>query len=104
MLCLEIGYACHDSTAPAACKNWQPDTRSGTYLPPNTREASYATIFPYPTIAPPAIVPLHVFGANPNLRQCDDIHYCLSSQRSDTQNRHLQTVIVSLLSWNIVGS
>ena len=33
------------STAPVACKNWQPDTTGGTYLPQNTREASYA-IFP----------------------------------------------------------
>ena len=33
------------STARVACKNWHPDTTSGTYLPPNTREASYA-IFP----------------------------------------------------------
>ena len=33
------------SMAPVACKNWHPDTMSGTYLPPNTREASY-TIFP----------------------------------------------------------
>ena len=32
----------HDSTAPVACKTWHPDTTSGTYLPPNTREASYA--------------------------------------------------------------
>ena len=30
------------STASVACKNWHPDTTSGTYLPPNTREASYA--------------------------------------------------------------
>ena len=33
------------STASVACKNWNPDTTSGTYLPQNTREASYA-IFP----------------------------------------------------------
>ena len=33
------------STASVACKNWHPDTTSGTYLPQNTREASYA-IFP----------------------------------------------------------
>ena len=33
------------STACVACKNWHPDTTSGTYLPQNTREASYA-IFP----------------------------------------------------------
>ena len=32
----------HDSTAAVACKNWHPDTTSGTYLPPNTREALYA--------------------------------------------------------------
>ena len=32
----------HDSTAHVACKNWRPGTTSGTYLPPNTREASYA--------------------------------------------------------------
>ena len=32
------------STAPVACKNWHPDTTSGTYLPPNTREASYAIL------------------------------------------------------------
>ena len=30
------------SMAHVACKNWHPDTTSGTYLPPNTREASYA--------------------------------------------------------------
>ena len=30
------------STASVACKNWHPDTTSGTYLPQNTREASYA--------------------------------------------------------------
>ena len=33
------------STASVACKNWHPHTTSGTYLPQNTREASYA-IFP----------------------------------------------------------
>ena len=33
------------STASVACKNWHPDTTGGTYLPQNTREASYA-IFP----------------------------------------------------------
>ena len=33
------------STANVACKNWHPGTMSGTYLPQNTQEASYA-IFP----------------------------------------------------------
>ena len=32
-------------------------------------------ISPYPTIAPPAVVPLHVFGTNPNLRQCAYLTY-----------------------------
>ena len=35
-------YSHDTSTAAVACKNWHPDTTSGTYLPPNTREASYA--------------------------------------------------------------
>ena len=41
---------CTARTASVACKNWHPDTTSGTYLPQNTREASYA-IFPIRTTA-----------------------------------------------------
>ena len=37
------------SMASVACKNWHPDTTSGTYLPQNTREASYA-IFPIDSV------------------------------------------------------
>ena len=43
------------STASVACKNWHPDTTGGTYLPQNTREASYA-IFPIPEFVIPNLL------------------------------------------------
>ena len=46
------------SMAPVACKNWHPDTTRGTYLPPNTREASYA-IFPIAQAALITIIESH---------------------------------------------
>ena len=57
----------HDSTAAVACRNWHPDTTSGTYLPPNTREASYA------------ISPIAVFSHGKPLISVSNINFATAS-------------------------
>ena len=63
------------SMAPVACKNWHPDTTSGTYLPPNTREASCA-IFPITTSC--SFLRYRAHAKNVNLSYTAENHYSLT--------------------------